>query len=545
MSEQHGIEKYSNRTECEDNDACNSDIAEVCAKQDGEEKGYCIPTWWGICHAWAPVAILEAEPEQAVTVNDVEFKVQDIKALLTLAYNRTRSRFVSLRCNEDDSQDEIEYDEYDRPTGDDEECRDTNPGTYHVLVTNFLGLKGQSFVEDRTMDVEVWNQPIRGYRITKMDPVSVERANELVGVSEDEEPTESISGTFSFDGEVASGEWIHKGPYTIEPGAEVAIEMLGTQGDADLYVRVGETPTENDYDCRPYKPHSNESCDLTASEGQTELFVSVRGYSDAEFEVEVQITDADGSPGDSATVDYAFNDEAEAFFHVKLEVDYLIESHAGTDGNLAERIDDYTRTDRYQYVLEVDADNRIIGGVGSAARRRSPRLLVATHGALQLAATGERLPQLGPGEGSARPVHDRGRARDRGRSRQLHRRGELQCGTRRVASLWTYTVEGALKATLTGTNDADLYVREEVKPTTDQYACRPTSSHSNEDCAVEGPGEFYVSVRGYSQADVELRIEFEDADDGRDRGGRGVRLHSPRRDRERGLSRDGTVRPRA
>ena len=38
----------------------------------------------------------------------------DIKALTTLAYNRTRSRFVSLRCNEDDSEGEIEYDEYER-----------------------------------------------------------------------------------------------------------------------------------------------------------------------------------------------------------------------------------------------------------------------------------------------------------------------------------------------------------------------------------------------------------------------------------------------
>ena len=514
VSEQHGIEKYSNRTECEDNDACNSDIAEVCAKRDGEEKGYCIPTWWGICHAWAPVAILEAEPEQAVTVNDVEFKVQDIKALLTLAYNRTRSRFVSLRCNEDDSQDEIEYDEYDRPTGDDEECRDTNPGTYHVLVTNFLGLKGQSFVEDRTMDVEVWNQPIRGYRITKMDPVSVERANELVGVSEDEEPTESISGTFSFDGEVASGEWIHKGPYTIEPGAEVAIEMLGTQGDADLYVRVGETPTENDYDCRPYKPHSNESCDLTASEGQTELFVSVRGYSDAEFEVEVQITDADGSPGDSATVDYAFNDEAEAFFHVKLEVDYLIESHAGTDGNLAERIDDYTRTDRYQYVLEVDADNRIIGGewIGSSKKNHPDFLWLPT----------ERSNWPPPASGSlnwdlVKDLLDQSMIEEEPEIADGAASSTVEESFSVARAEWRhfgpYTVEGALKATLTGTNDADLYVREGSQPTTDQYACRPYSSHSNEDCAVEGPGEFYVSVRGYSQADVELRIEFEDADD--------------------------------
>ena len=124
-----------------------------------------------------------------------------------------------------------------------------------MLLTNILGIKGQSFVEDRTMDVDVWNQPIRGYRITKMDPVSVERANELVGVSEDEEPSDSIGGTFHFEGEVAAEEWVHKGPYTIEPEAQVSVDMTGDHGDADLYIRVGEAPTEDDYDCRPYKPH--------------------------------------------------------------------------------------------------------------------------------------------------------------------------------------------------------------------------------------------------------------------------------------------------
>ncbi|MEE8410433.1 MAG: hypothetical protein V3T05_12565, partial [Myxococcota bacterium] len=164
VSRYHGIQRFIDRTECENDAACNKDIGESCAKRVGADTGRCIPTWWGICHAWAPAAILEGEPQRPVTRGDVTFKVNDIKALLTLTYNRTYSKFVSLRCNEDDSQDEVEYDEYGRPTGSDTECRDTNPGTFHIILANFLGLRQESFVEDRTFDDEVWNQLMHSFR---------------------------------------------------------------------------------------------------------------------------------------------------------------------------------------------------------------------------------------------------------------------------------------------------------------------------------------------------------------------------------------------
>ena len=70
------------------------------------------------------------------------------------------------------SKPEVEYDEYGRPTGSDTECRDTNPGTFHVIISNYLGLEKQSFVEDRTFDDEVWNQPMRAYRV--LDSVEVD-----------------------------------------------------------------------------------------------------------------------------------------------------------------------------------------------------------------------------------------------------------------------------------------------------------------------------------------------------------------------------------
>ena len=43
-----------------------------------------VETWWGLCHAWAPAAILEKKPLHAVTMptqyGDITFEVGDIKA---------------------------------------------------------------------------------------------------------------------------------------------------------------------------------------------------------------------------------------------------------------------------------------------------------------------------------------------------------------------------------------------------------------------------------------------------------------------------------
>jgi len=57
---------------------------------------------------------------------------------------------------------------------------------------------------------------------------------------------------------------------------------------------------------------------------------------------------------------------------------------------------------------------------------------------------------------------------------------------------------GDFVAAMTGTNDVDLYVREGAQPTLEDYDCRPYAGDATETCTQEGPGEFYVSVQGYT-----------------------------------------------
>jgi hypothetical protein len=126
----------------------------------------------------------------------------------------------------------------------DGQCRDTNAGSFHVVLTNVVGLYQRSLAEDRTYNYEVWNQPIISYEVLKQDEVTATQANEL----------------------------------------------LDTEGDT-----------------------------------------------------------------------YQFNAEATKFYHLKTKVNYITESHP-TKKNLIPEINRYTRTDTYEYILELDDDGNILGG---------------------------------------------------------------------------------------------------------------------------------------------------------------------------------------
>lgn len=486
VSSYHGVDNNSNRKECTQTSECDSKQSESCAKRTGATKGRCIPTWWGICHAWAPASIMLPEPKNPVTMNGVTFKVNDIKALVTLVHDRTTSKFVSLRCNRDSNDNGITYDAYGRPVEANRECRDTNAGTYHILLANYLGLMKQSFVEDRTFDYEVWNQPLRGYKVTQKKEVTAAEANALIGVTSAGGTTTNKSGT------VAKNVWAHQGSFAVTAGTKVKVVMTGTN-DADLYVKFGAQPTASAYDCRPYGGTSAENCELTAPAGATQVFVSVNGYADSSsFSLVITI-------GGSTPTTYLFNAQAAKFFHVKNEVSYISEASSSTDGNLAATIDSYTRKDYYDYILEVDSAGKIIGGewVG-ASKTAHPDFLWLPTGVGTSSVAGGKITyakvkdlldkSLGTstGGGGSEKVVTKSGAFARGQWKQF---GPFSVGAGKT-----------INVTMTGVGDPDLYVRKGAAPTGTQFDCRPYKNGANETCTSTGPGSFYVSVYGYSLA---------------------------------------------
>ena len=61
---------------------------------------------------------------------------------------------------------------------------------------------------------------------------------------------------------------------------------------------------------------------------------------------------------------------------------------------------------------------------------------------------------------------------------------------------------GKFRFEMTGTSDADLYVRIGAAPTAQLFDCRPYRSNSNETCEVElsAPADVHVMVRGYASS---------------------------------------------
>lgn len=170
VSRHSGVDSLPTAT-CREESDCEEE--EVCARRRGEESGRCAPLWTGICHAWAPAALLEREPRRPVTYRGVRFEINDLKALISMAYTEGLSvRLVSLRCDEDGSEHDLD---------DIDECRDTNPGTFHVAVANLLGLRRTAFILDRTYDAEVQNYPVVAYHVARDEPISSAEANQRLG----------------------------------------------------------------------------------------------------------------------------------------------------------------------------------------------------------------------------------------------------------------------------------------------------------------------------------------------------------------------------
>ncbi len=87
--------------------------------------------------------------------------------------------------------------------------------------------------------------------------------------------------------------------YTMEVPAgatDINFSMSGGTGDADMYVKFGSTPTDSDFDCRPYKGGNSEACTGTQAGGT--YYVRVKAYSSfTGLSLTGSYTESTGGPG--------------------------------------------------------------------------------------------------------------------------------------------------------------------------------------------------------------------------------------------------------
>uniref|UniRef100_H3G522 Transglutaminase elicitor n=1 Tax=Phytophthora ramorum TaxID=164328 RepID=H3G522_PHYRM len=177
ISANNGIDSRSSSTQCTaDTDCTSRNDGSVCAKRKGATSGYCIPTWYGICHAWSPAALLEQEPKCDVVKNNQTFHVLDMKALITDIYDGSSisTIFTGARFNGPDTP--VNEDAYGRYQSDSR--RDLGAGFFHIAIANILGKHRQSFVLDVTAGSQVWNQPVRSYSVQTMELVDADQASQ-------------------------------------------------------------------------------------------------------------------------------------------------------------------------------------------------------------------------------------------------------------------------------------------------------------------------------------------------------------------------------
>jgi hypothetical protein len=144
-----------------------------------------VESWMGLCHGWSPAAYMLDRPTNAITVvaadghTRLKFYPSDIKALATSLWAnvRTPSRFIGGRCDTKDPK----QDENGRIV--DDQCFDTNPGTWHEAIVNQIGRNHRAFVMDATFDYEVWNQPVYAYDYTYFNPKTGKATDSLQAAS--------------------------------------------------------------------------------------------------------------------------------------------------------------------------------------------------------------------------------------------------------------------------------------------------------------------------------------------------------------------------
>ena len=122
------------------------------------------PGWYGICNGLAPASLMSPEPTPGIVHNAAGIAIPlssaDIKALLSLMQANADPavanwRYIGLRCNSDLSN--------NSPDANNDACRDSNAGSFHLALTNEIGIHKRGFIIDRSRDEIIWNRPIYAF----------------------------------------------------------------------------------------------------------------------------------------------------------------------------------------------------------------------------------------------------------------------------------------------------------------------------------------------------------------------------------------------
>jgi len=130
-----------------------------------------VDSWWGLCNAWTAASVLYDEPVKPVKYEKTVFRKRDIKTLLILSARYSPVKTIGGGGWYLDNDGNLAN-------------KKTNAGAFFVVVTNMLGLRKKSFAQENMSAFQMFNRPVRGYRILKKRQLTEYEALDLLGYPE-------------------------------------------------------------------------------------------------------------------------------------------------------------------------------------------------------------------------------------------------------------------------------------------------------------------------------------------------------------------------
>lgn len=506
-------------------------------EHQGQYQQYEPDTWWGHCNGWASYATTEAlgyprrdvrvrvEQDRVVECTDgnttgcMLFRMADIEALMTELYFSDQATFSGRRCNT--SPDQITRDADGRPT--DVACRDLNPGSFHIAIVGMFGRGARNlatgetggrpaFVIDHNYDHEIWNFPIVRYEITEQQSVTEAEATRLVSengsdygwnasatqfrriqlaywmVSDSVGPAEllrradtrsvepvrvELNYVLELDNQnrILGGEWIEEPVAMGENNKELHPDFIWMALD---HRGAGEAADDTGGDDdNPFISYDRARALLQCANDANTCAPARMGGDEA-------IMDLVADVGRNQTRSYDTGVVQPGTYTVRLSHDT---ARPGGDADLYVRVGSAPTTSAYDCRPYSDGSDE----------ECTVQVTTATTVFIQVRGYGDanafRLVVLGDGEGGELPPAWEGLQE----SGTVTRDQEVRFATPELAA-------GSYRFEMTGTADADLYVRRGSAPNTTTFDCRPYASGSAESCSVtlSQPSVVHVMVRGYA-----------------------------------------------
>jgi serine protease len=306
-----------------------------------------------------------------------------------------------------------------------------------------------------------------------------------------------------------TGDWSCIYRFTVPVGAtRVEFRTSGGSGNADLYVRRENTPTESVYDCKSSLYGNTETCALDVTAPGT---YSARLYSTSTFSgvsLTGTYTLSEGQPGCTSTSALTYNTPMSGVtappggfscnytLSVPTGASNLVFTTTGGSGSTAHL---YVKREGMPNLSSYDCRANTSGTNNQTCTIASPsagtwHVRVYNAGASQTLSNASVRGTYTTGGGNPNPPTG---------VLTLGQTVNNLSGNKDSLRYWTVHVPTTGKfltlRTTGGTGDADVYARAAVMPDTTTYDCRSYNGGNTETCSayVTSPGTYYVMMRGY------------------------------------------------